>query len=80
MPEEADERVVNVIQLESKGKEKVMEPEIIAVKRAAAKKARSSKEATGPPSSMDTKEEGTSKGAKLKKRTSSRRKITIKDF
>ena len=45
--------------------------EIIAVKRAAAKKAQFSKEATGPPSSMDTEGEGTSKGAKWKKRTSS---------
>ena len=69
-----------MIQLESKGKEKVMEPEIIAVKRATAKKAQFSKEVTGPPSSMDTEEEGTSKGAKRKKRASSRRKITIKDF
>ena len=69
-----------MIQLESKGKEKVMEPEIIAVKRAVAKKARFSEEVTGPPSSMDTKEEGTSKSAKRKKRTNSRRKITIKDF
>ena len=63
-----------MIELESNGKEKVMEPEIIAVRRAAAKKARFSKEATGPPSSMDTEEEGTSKGAKRKKRTDSRRK------
>ena len=69
-----------MIQLESKGKEKVMEPNIIAVKRAAAKKARFSEEVTGPPSSMDTEEEGTSKSAKRKKRTSSQRKITIKDF
>ena len=38
LPEEADERAVNVIQLGSKGKEKVMEPEIITIKRAAAKK------------------------------------------
>ena len=29
---------------------------------------------------MDTEEEGTSKSAKRKKRTSSRRKISIKDF
>ena len=35
---------------------------------------------TGPPASMDTEEEGTSKGAKRKKRASSQRKITIKDF
>ena len=80
LPEEADERAVNVIQLESKGKEKVVEPEIVAVKRTAAKKARFSEEASGPPSSMDTEEEGTSKSAKRKKRTSSQRKITIKDF
>ena len=77
---ETNERAVNVIQLESKGKEKVMEPEIIGVKRTTAKKARFSEEVIGPPSSMDTKEEGTSKGAKRKKRTSSQRKITIKDF
>ena len=80
MPEEAGERAVNVIQLESKGKEKVAEPEIMPVKRTAAKKARVSEDASGPPASMDTEEEGTSKGAKRKKRTSSRRKITIKDF
>ena len=80
LPEEAGERAVNVIQLESKGKEKVAEPEIVAVKRTAAKKARYSEEARGPPSSMDIEEEGTSKSAKRKKRTSSRRKITIKDF
>ena len=48
-----------------------MELEIIAVKRTAAKKAQFSEEVTGPPSSMDTEEEGTSKGAKKKKRTSS---------
>ena len=80
MPEEADERAVNVIQLESKGKEKVTEPKIIAVNKAAAKKARFSEEASGAHSSMDTDEEGTSKGAKTKKGTSSQRKITIKDF
>ena len=80
LPEEVGERAVNVIQLESKRKEKVTEPEIIAVNKAAAKKARFSEEVTGPPASMDTEEEGTSKGAKRKKRTSSQRKITIKDF
>ena len=69
-----------MIQLKSKGKEKVTEPKIIAFKKAATKKARFSEEATGPLSSMDTEEEGTSKGAKRKKRTRSRRKITIKDF
>ena len=50
------------------------------VKRAAAKKSRVSEDVTGPPASMDTEEEGTSKGAKRKKRSSSQRKITIKDF
>ena len=40
LPEEAGERAVNVIQQESKGKEKVMEPKIIAVNKAAARKAR----------------------------------------
>ena len=80
LPEEADERAVNVIQLESKGKEKVVEAESVAVKRTAAKRARFSEEASGPPSSMDTEEEGTSKSAKRKKRTNSRRKITIRDF
>ena len=69
-----------MIQLESKGKEKVAELEIMPVKRMAAKKARVIEDATGPPASMDTKGEGTSKGAKRKKRTSSQRKITIKDF
>ena len=72
--------MINVIQLESKGKEKVAEPEIMLVKRMVAKKARVSEDATGPPASMDKEEEGTSKGAKRKKRTSSQRKITIKDF
>ena len=56
------------------------EPEIMPVKRMAAKKAQVSKDVIGPPASMDTEEEGTSKGAKRKKRASSRRKITIKDF
>ena len=42
------------------------------------KKARVSEEVTGPPASMETEEEGTSK--KRKKRTSTRRKIMIKDF
>ena len=59
LPEEAAERAVNAIQLESKGKEKMMEPEIMPVKRTAAKKARVSKDVTGPPASMDTEEEGT---------------------
>ena len=80
LPEEVGERVVNVIQLESMGKEKVTEPEIIAVNKAAAKKAQFSEEVTGPHASMDIEEEGTSKGAKRMKRASSQRKITIKDF
>ena len=69
-----------MIQLECKGKEKMTEPEIMPVKRAATKKARVSEDVTRPPASMDTEEEGTSKGAKRKKRASSRRNITIKDF
>ena len=64
LPEETDERAVNVIQLESKGKEKVAEPEIMPVKRMVAKKARVSKDVTEPLASMDTEEEGTSKSAK----------------
>ena len=73
LPEEVEERAVNVIQLESKGKEKVKEPEVMPIK-----KARVSEEASGPPASMETDGEGTSK--KRKKRTSTRRKILIKDF
>ena len=42
------------------------------------KKARVSEKVTGPPMSMETKEEGIFK--KRKKRTSTRREITIKDF
>ena len=71
LPKEAGERVVNVIQLETKGKEKMKEPKIMPVKRMAAKKARVSEDVAGPPASMDIEEEGTSKGAKRKKRTSS---------
>ena len=78
--EEASERVVNVIQLESKGKEKMTEPVIMPVKRVATKKAQVSKDVTEPPASMYTEEEGTSKGGKRKKKASSQRKITIKDF
>ena len=44
------------------------------------KKARVSDKVTGPPTSMETKEEGTLKGKKRKKRASMQRKITIKDF
>ena len=42
------------------------------------KKARVSEEVTGPPASVMMEEEGTSKD--VKKRSSTRRKITIKDF
>ena len=80
LPKEADERVVNMIWLETKGKEKMKEPKIMPIKRTAAKKAQASKDVTGPLARMDTEEEGTSKGAKRKKRASSQRKITIKDF
>ena len=66
--------------METKGKEKMKEPEIMLVKRTAAKKARVREDVTEPPASMDTKEEDTSKGAKRKKRANSQRKITIKDF
>ena len=73
LPEAADERAINVIQLETKGKEKIKEPEVMPIK-----KARVSEEVTGPPASMAMDEEGTSK--KRKKSSSARRKITIKDF
>ena len=56
LPEAADERAINVIQLESKGKEKIKEPEVMPIK-----KARVSEEVTGPPASMAMDEEGTSK-------------------
>ena len=71
MPEEVGESAVNVIQLESKGKEKMTKPQIMPVKRMAAKKAPISEDVTGPLASMDTEEERTSKGAKRKKRASS---------
>ena len=71
-----EERAVNVIQLEAKGKEKIREPDVMPIK-----KARMSEEVTGPPTSQIMEEEGTSKDAKKrKKRSSTRRKITIKDF
>ena len=76
MPEVAEERAVNVIQLEAKGKEKMKEPEVMPIK-----KTRVSEEVTGPPTSAMMEEEGTSKDPKKrKKRSSTRRKITIKDF
>ena len=63
LTEAAEERAVNVIQLESKGKEKIREPEIMPIK-----KARVSEEVTGPPASMAMDEEGTSKDAKKRKK------------
>ena len=79
LPEEAGERGVNVIHLESKGKKKVEEPKVMPVERKRTKKSRVSEEVTGPSASMETKEEGTSK-KKRKKRASTQRKITIKYF
>ena len=71
-----EERAVNVIRIEEKGKEKMKEPEVMPVK-----KARVSQEVTGPPGCTIMDEEGTSKDArKRRKRSSTRRKITIKDF
>ena len=80
LPEENGERAVNVIHLEAKEKEREKEPEMMPVKKARVKKARVSKEGTRPPASMETDEEGTSTAKKRKKRASTRRKITIKDF
>ena len=54
-----EERAVNVIQLEAKGKEKIREPDVMPIK-----KARVSEEVTGPPASTMMEEEGTSKDAK----------------
>ena len=72
----AEERAVNVIQLEAEGKEKMKEPDVMPIK-----KAQGSEEVTGGPASVMMEEEGTSKDAKKrKKRSSTRRKITIKDF
>ena len=79
LPEEASERAVNVIHLEAKGKEKVKEPKVMPFERSKIKKSGVSEEVTGPSTSMETKEEGTSK-KKRKKRASTQRKITIKDF
>ena len=76
LPEVNEERAVNVIQLEAKGKEKIREPNVMPIK-----KARVSEEVTGPPANQMMEEEGTSKDAKKrKKRSSARRRITIKDF
>ena len=79
MLDEAGKRAVNVIHLESKGKEKVEEEEVMPVERAKTKKAQVSEELIGPSASMENEEEGTSK-KKRKKRASTQRKITIKDF
>ena len=79
LPKEPGERVVNVIHLESKGKEKVGEPKVMPIERTRTKKARVNGEVTGPLASMETKEEGTSK-KKRKKRASTQSQITIKDF
>ena len=49
----AEERAVNVIHLEAKGKEKMKEPEVMPIK-----KARVSEEVTGPPASVMMEEEG----------------------
>ena len=76
LPEVTEEHAVNVILIEAKSKEKMKEPKIMPVK-----KARVSEEVAGPPSSMAMGEQGTLKDAKKrKKRSSTRRKITIKDF
>ena len=79
MPEEASKKAVNVIHLEAKGKEKVEEPKLMPLKRTRTKKALVSEEVTRPSASMEIEEEGTSK-KKRKKRASTQRKITIKDF
>ena len=68
-----------MIHLETKGKEKVEELEVIPTERIRMKKAQVSEEVTGPSASMETKEEDTSK-KKRKKRSSMQRKITIKEF
>ena len=68
-----------MIHLESKGKEKVEEAEVMPVERTKTKKSRVSEEVTGPIASIKTEEEGTSK-KKRKKKASIQRNITIKDF
>ena len=79
LPEEPDERAVNVIHLEAKGEDKVEDPEVMPIERTRMKIAQVSQEVTGPSASMESEEEGTSK-KKRKKRASTQRKITIKDF
>ena len=74
LPDEPNERAVNVIQLESKGKEKIEELELMPIKRAQV-----SEESIEPLASMEMGE-GATLGKKTKKRSSMRWKITIKDF
>ena len=80
LPEEVGERAVNVIQLESKGKEKAEIPEVMEVKKTRFKKTRVSEEVSGPPASMETEEEGTTSKKRKKRAGATQRKITIKDF
>ena len=54
LPKVAEERAVNVIQLEAKGKEKMKELEVMPIKNA-----RVSEEVTRPPGSVMMEEEGT---------------------
>ena len=79
MLEEAGERAIDVIHLEAKVKEKMKEPRVVPIERSKMKKAQVSEEVTRPLASMEIEEEGTSK-KKRKKRASTQRKITIKDF
>ena len=69
LPEETGERAINVIQLETKGKEKAKEPEVMPVKKARVKKTRVSEEVTRPTASMEIEEEGTSGKEKESKHT-----------
>ena len=80
MPEEVGERAVNVIQLESKGKEKAEVLEVMEVKKTRFKKTRVSEEVSGPPASMETEEEATTSKKRKKRASATRRKITIKYF
>ena len=61
--EETSERLVNVVHLETKGEEKGKELEVMPIKKAWV-----SNKVTKTPTSMETEEEGTSKGKKRKKR------------
>ena len=91
LPEVVGERAVNVIQLETKGKEKIKEsevmpvgraevPKVMDIKKAKFKKTRVSEEMSGPPASMETEEEATTSTKRKKRASATRRKITIKDF